>query len=74
MEWFRNKGIILKTEADGRMFPSTDTSQTIIDCLLKEVSKYGIHLQLKTSVESIQKTKQGFRIELKIRKLWKLIL
>ncbi len=65
IEWFRDKGIILKTEADGRMFPSTDTSQTIIDCLLKEVSKYGIHLQLKTSVESIQKTKQGFRIELK---------
>jgi len=32
--WFEQRGVQLKTESDGRMFPTTDTSQTIIDCLL----------------------------------------
>lgn len=32
-EWFRSRGVTLKTEGDGRMFPVTDDSQTIIDCL-----------------------------------------
>ncbi|MEO7044042.1 MAG: NAD(P)/FAD-dependent oxidoreductase, partial [Ferruginibacter sp.] len=38
--WFNERNITLKTEADGRMFPQSNTSQTIIDCLLNEAQKY----------------------------------
>lgn len=44
VEWFARRGITLKTEADGRMFPITDSSQTIIDCLLSEAERLGIKL------------------------------
>ena len=37
IEWFKNKGVELKIEEDGRMFPKSDSSQTIIDCFLKEI-------------------------------------
>src|ERR1700742_2731680 len=38
VEWFESRGVKLKAEVDGRMFPITDDSQTIIDCLLDEAS------------------------------------
>ncbi len=40
--WFEERGVALKIEEDGRMFPTTDTSQTIIDCFLKEAKTYNI--------------------------------
>ena len=46
IQWFEERGVKLKTEADGRMFPVTDSSQTIIDCLLKEAGKYDEALRL----------------------------
>lgn len=42
--WFKARGVQLKTEADGRMFPVTDNSQTIIDCLLAAAKRAGIEL------------------------------
>lgn len=48
IEWFLDKGIELKTEDDGRMFPVTDSSQTIIDCLLKEADRVGVQIQLQS--------------------------
>ncbi|HNF44054.1 MAG TPA: NAD(P)/FAD-dependent oxidoreductase, partial [Ferruginibacter sp.] len=45
IHWFRERGVELKTEADGRMFPVTDSSQTIIDCLLKEANRYGVQIR-----------------------------
>lgn len=53
IEWFASRGIDLKTEADGRMFPQTNDSQTIIDCLLKEADKYKVQVQIQTAVEKI---------------------
>jgi predicted Rossmann fold flavoprotein len=53
IQWFEEKGVKLKTENDGRMFPVTDSSQTIIDCLMKEVNKYGIEIRLNTEVKDI---------------------
>ena len=41
MAWFESRGVKLKTEADGRMFPVTDSSQTIIDCLMTAASPRG---------------------------------
>lgn len=51
--WFEERGIELKTEEDGRMFPTTNSSQTIIDCLLREAEKYNVELLLNTSVNSL---------------------
>ena len=61
--WFEKRGVILKTEADGRMFPVTDSSQTIIDCFLNETKKYGIDVLTGQSVQSIFKNGQVWKID-----------
>lgn len=53
INWFTQRGVKLKTESDGRMFPITDSSQTIADCLLKEADKLHVKLHLQTEVKSI---------------------
>lgn len=50
INWFQQRGVELKTEPDGRMFPVTNTSQTIIDCLMSEVNKYGIEILMNREV------------------------
>lgn len=60
--WFAEKGVELKTEADGRMFPITNTSQTIIDCLLKEADKYGVEIIMQSEVKSLTSGVSGFLI------------
>ncbi|WP_420422403.1 NAD(P)/FAD-dependent oxidoreductase [Simkania sp.] len=50
VEWFAEKGVELKTEADGRMFPTTDSSQTIIDCLLTEAKRVGVEIKLQSKL------------------------
>jgi predicted Rossmann fold flavoprotein len=59
IEWFAERGVDLKTEADGRMFPASNESQTIIDCLLKEADKYKVQVQIQISVEKISKNDSG---------------
>ena len=54
IEWFENKGIALKIEDDGRMFPVSDSSQTIIDCFLNEVQKHKVEVLYNHSVKSIK--------------------
>jgi predicted Rossmann fold flavoprotein len=51
--WFKERGVFLKTEPDGRMFPVTDNSQTIIDCLMKEANKYGVEIKMNKEVKAI---------------------
>lgn len=63
VEWFTSRGVQLKTEADHRMFPQSDNSQTIINCLQAEVQKLGITIQLQSSVQRIQK-KELFQLEI----------
>jgi predicted Rossmann fold flavoprotein len=65
IQWFEERGIPLKTEADGRMFPATDTSQTIIDCLLKEAERYRVEILLHAEVSEIRTTASGFDVQLK---------
>src|ERR1035437_4311083 len=55
IQWFKEKGLELKTEADGRMFPVTNSSQTIIDCLMKEVNKAGIKILMKRKGRKCQR-------------------
>ena len=53
VEWFQSRGVELKTEPDGRMFPTTDDSQTIIDCLTNSAQSAGVTVQTATGVQSI---------------------
>ena len=57
--WFESRGVRLKTEADGRMFPVTDSSQTIIDCLTAAAAKSGIRVLTGTALDSIEKRPDG---------------
>ncbi len=56
--WFAARGVVLKTEADGRMFPVTDNSQTIIDCLVKEADKYHVEIMMNKEVKELVITEQ----------------
>ncbi len=53
IHWFKERGVELKTETDGRMFPVSNSSQTIIDCLLKEAGKFGVNVLLNKEVKRI---------------------
>ena len=63
--WFERRGVKLKTEADGRMFPTTDSSQTIIDCLINAAMTAGIKLKANCGVEAaVKKSGGGFELKL----------
>ena len=57
--WFGAHGVKLKTEGDGRMFPVSDSSQTIIDCLMNAAKAAGVKLRLNAGVESVVKNADG---------------
>jgi predicted Rossmann fold flavoprotein len=60
--WFEAHGVKLKTEVDGRMFPISNNSQTIIDCFLNEVEKYNIEIETGCEVTRINKTANHFEV------------
>ena len=62
MEWFENRGIELKIEADNRIFPISNSSQTIIDCLVNAAEKAGVILKLSQNVQAISKNKEQYKI------------
>lgn len=59
IEWFRERGVELKTEEDGRMFPVSDSSQTIIDCLMREVNVYGVEIRFHAEVVAVEAAGPG---------------
>ncbi|WP_225035202.1 NAD(P)/FAD-dependent oxidoreductase [Winogradskyella sp. SM1960] len=61
--WFEERGVELKIEEDGRMFPVSNSSQTIIDCFLHEAEKHKVEVLYNHSVKSIEALEHGFKIE-----------
>jgi predicted Rossmann fold flavoprotein len=57
--WFESRGVKLKTESDGRMFPVTDSSQTIIDCLTRAARDAGVKLLANCGVEGVTRNETG---------------
>lgn len=53
INWFKERGVELKAETDGRMFPVTDSSQTIIDCLLNDMKRYNVEVMMSMEVKKI---------------------
>ncbi|MFB6258613.1 MAG: NAD(P)/FAD-dependent oxidoreductase [Flavobacteriales bacterium] len=62
MEWFQNRGIGLVTEADGRVFPDTHRSSTIVNCLMEEFHKVDARLELGKGVQRIHPRSDGFQL------------
>jgi predicted Rossmann fold flavoprotein len=60
--WFEERGVVLKTEQDGRMFPITDNSETIVNCLIKEAERLQVNLQFNKKVESVEIINGGFKV------------
>ncbi len=70
VQWYESRGVRLKTEADGRMFPVSDDSQTIINCLMQAADKAGVKLLTGTGVKTVkqfydEENKSYFQVELK---------
>jgi len=61
--WFEERGVELKIEEDGRMFPASNSSQTIIDCFLYEAKKHNVAISYNYSVKSINVRESDFSIE-----------
>ena len=65
MAWFEARGVNLKTEPDGRVFPSSNASATIIDCFLKSARAAGVELLTNRGVEQVtRKPEGGFALQL----------
>ncbi len=64
VDWFEERGVKLKTEADGRMFSITDSSQTIIDCLLHEANTYSVEIWMNAEVQQIMTVNNSFSLQL----------
>ena len=62
IQWFESRGTALKAESDGRVFPITDTSETIINILLNEAKVLNLEILMRQRIEKIEKTDQGFQV------------
>ncbi|NBA84137.1 aminoacetone oxidase family FAD-binding enzyme [Emticicia sp. CRIBPO] len=64
ISWFRERGVKIKTEQDGRMFPDTDSSQTIIDCFIAEVKRLKIEVITQKRVEKFSQQNDLWRLDM----------
>jgi predicted Rossmann fold flavoprotein len=63
--WFENRGVKLKIEADGRVFPQSNDSQSIIDCFFNEINKYQIEILFSADFVDFEKENDTFKVFLK---------
>lgn len=69
IEWFENRGVKLKAEEDRRMFPVTDDSETVIDCLVREAGRAGVKISTNAEVMKVMKENDGFILYLREGKI-----
>lgn len=63
IDWFRERGVEIKREDDGRMFPVTNSSQTIIDCFLQQATKLGVKVRMQCGVDELSITNNQLSIK-----------
>ena len=63
IEWFEKRGVALKIEEDGRMFPVSNSSQTIIDCFINEARKNNVHILYNHVLKSIKKENEHWYLD-----------
>ena len=64
IQWFEQRGVKLKAENDGRVFPVSDASQSIIDCLMQEANLYGVDIRMNADVKQLVKDSDQLVIQL----------
>ncbi len=62
IEWFAQRGVVIRAEADGRMFPESNTSQTIIDCFEDAATAAGVRVEKTTAVKNIIQSDEALLI------------
>lgn len=65
VDWFESRGVKLKAEPDNRIFPESNNSQSIIDCLMEQAHRSGVSIELNEPVLGIEKQARGFKVALK---------
>lgn len=63
IQWFKERGVELKIEEDGCMFPVTDDSQTIISCLTHAAKQTGVEVRTECGIENIVFQNSGFAVQ-----------
>lgn len=71
VQWFEQRGVALKTEADGRMFPTTDDSGTVVDCLLGEARRLGIKIYTGCAIAQVKPQADGFELTTRTGEDWR---
>ena len=61
--WFEERGVALKIEEDGRIFPASNSSQTIVDCFLNEADKYRVDVLYSHSLKSLKHEDGLFQLD-----------
>lgn len=64
LEWFAKRGVAAKAEADGRMFPVTDDSATVVECLLRAARQSGVEMRTGCAARSLRRDADGFVVTL----------
>ena len=68
MAWFEDRGVELKIESDNRVFPVTDNSLSIVNCLLDEAKKLGVEIKTQETVQNFSKEEERWIVETKLSK------
>ena len=63
MAWFEERGVPLKIEEDGRVFPMSNTSQSIIDCFLTQAQKFGVEVKKNHAVRTVEQGLNSWNLE-----------
>ncbi|KAB7732707.1 aminoacetone oxidase family FAD-binding enzyme [Rudanella paleaurantiibacter] len=64
VRWFESRGVALKTETDGRMFPTTDSSETIIHCLTRTADRLGVQIRTSCGIAALTPAEDGWTLQL----------
>jgi predicted Rossmann fold flavoprotein len=68
-DWLTSRGVPLKTEADGRMFPTTDDSETIIDCFARELKRFKIPIHYQSELTEIGRNNEKYELTINSKKI-----
>ncbi|MCG3180018.1 MAG: hypothetical protein BIFFINMI_02372 [Phycisphaerae bacterium] len=64
VEWFQSRGVRLKVEPDGRMFPTSNSSATVVQCLSDQAARAGVRVLTLANVTGVERAAAGFRVHL----------
>lgn len=65
VQWFGSRGLDLVTESDGRMFPSSNRSESVIACLMREAEHHGVRILMRAEPLAVLREADGFRLPLR---------